>query len=162
MWTLLNTSKSDSTLASMALKRMDNVGIVFEDLKAAIAFFTELGLSVEGEMSVEGKWVDKCVGLEGVRTDIAVMRTPDGHSKIELMQFHHPKAIAPQPRIPSSNTLGMGRIMFAVDDIDDTVTRLGALGGKVLDEIVQYENAYRLCYMRGPEGIIIALAQQLN
>lgn len=140
---------------------MDNVAIVLEDLKAAIPFFLEFGLLLDGEASVEGDWVDKCVGLKGVKSDIVMLRTPDGHNRIELTQFRHPKAVRSGPRDAPANTLGIGRIMFAVDDIDDTLARLRTHGAEVVDEVVQYENMYRLCYVRGPEGILIALAQQL-
>ncbi|MEW6722742.1 MAG: VOC family protein [Candidatus Micrarchaeota archaeon] len=143
------------------LLRMDNVGIVVEDLKAAIAFFKELGLELEGETTVEGRWVDRVVGLNGVRSDIVMMRTPDGHSRLELSKFHRPKAISANPNAPV-NTLGIGRIMFAVTDIDDVVSRLQKRGAKLVGEIVQYEDMYRLCYLRGPEGILIALAEQLG
>ena len=145
----------------MTIQRLDNVGIVFDDLAAAIAFFVELGLELEGVMPVEGPWVDRVVGLDAVRVDIAMMRTPDGHSRLELMQFHKPTAISPEPNNAPANTLGIRRIMFAVDDIDDVVARLLARGATLMGEVVQYEDKYRLCYMRGPEGIIVALAQQL-
>jgi catechol 2,3-dioxygenase-like lactoylglutathione lyase family enzyme len=146
----------------MTLLRMDNVLIVVDDLKAAIAFFAELGLELEGETTVEGPWVDRVVGLDGVRSDIAMMRTPDGHGRIELDKFHTPEAIRTGPENAPVNTLGIRRIMFAVDDIDDVVARLRAHGAELVGEVVQYEGMYRLCYVRGPEGIIIALAQQLN
>jgi catechol 2,3-dioxygenase-like lactoylglutathione lyase family enzyme len=146
----------------MALKRMDNVGIVFDDLKAAVAFFTELGLELEGRQTVEGEWVDQTVGLEGVRSEIAMMRTPDGHGRLELATYHAPAASASEPRVPPPNTLGLHRVMFAVDDIDEVLGRLRALGAEVLGEVAQYEEKYRLCYVRGPEGIIIALAQELG
>jgi catechol 2,3-dioxygenase-like lactoylglutathione lyase family enzyme len=146
----------------MTLRRMDNVGIVFDDLAAAIAFFVELGLQLEAEMPVEGPWVDRVVGLEGVRVDIAMMRTPDGHSRLELMKFHRPTAISAEPKNAPANTLGIRRIMFAVDDIDDVVARLQARGAELMGEVTQYEDKYRLCYLRGPEGIIVALAQQLS
>ena len=141
---------------------MDNVGIVFEDLAAAVAFFVELGLVLENEMTVEGRWADRVVGLDGVRCDIAMMRTPDGHSRLELMQFHRPEAVSTKPKHPPSNALGIRRIMFAVDDIDDVVARLRARGAELIGEVAQYEDMYRLCYLRGPEGIILALAEQLN
>ena len=141
---------------------MDNVGIVVNDLKAAVAFFIELGLELEGEMTVEGQWVDHVVGLDGVRNDIAMMRTPDGHSKLELMKFHTPTAISNEPKNAPANTLGIRRIMFAVDDIDDVVARLQKQGAKLVGEVAQYEDMYRLCYLRGPEGIIVALAEQLG
>jgi catechol 2,3-dioxygenase-like lactoylglutathione lyase family enzyme len=143
------------------LLRMDNVGIVVEDLKAAIAFFVELGLELEGEMTVEGQWVDRVVGLDGVRNDIAMMRTPDGHSRLELMKFQKPTAISTEPNT-SVNTVGIRRIMFAVTDIDDAVARLQKRGAELVGEVAQYEDMYRLCYLRGPEGIIVALAEQLG
>ena len=140
---------------------MDNVAIVVDDLEAAIAFFAELGLELEGETTVEGEWVDRIVGLDGVRSDIAMMRTPDGHSRLELTKFQTPPAGSGEPNAPV-NTLGMGRIMYAVDDIDDVVARLQGIGAELVGEVVQYEDAYRLCYIRGPEGIIIALAEPLS
>jgi catechol 2,3-dioxygenase-like lactoylglutathione lyase family enzyme len=145
----------------MTLLRMDNVGIVVDDLKAAIAFFAELGLELEGEATVEGQWVDRVVGLDGVRSDIAMMRTPDGHGRLELSKFHTPPATAAEPNA-RVNRLGMGRIMFAVDDIDAAVARLQAHGAELVGEVLQYEDTYRLCYIRGPEGIVIALAEQLS
>ena len=146
----------------MTVLRMDNVLIVVEDLKGAIAFFTELGLELEGESTVEGEWVDRIVGLEGVRSDIATMKTPDGHGRIELDKFHTPTAVRAGPEDAPVNTLGIGRIMFAVDDIDAVLARLQAHGAKLVGEVVQYEDKYRLCYIRGPEGIIVALAEQLG
>ncbi len=146
----------------MALKRIDNVGIVVDDLDAAIAFFEELGLEVDGRTTVEGDWVDRVVGLQGTRSDIAMMRAPDGHGRLELTRYQHPAAVGPDPRSEPANTRGMGRIMFTVDNIDDVVERLQALGGELVGEIVQYEDSYRLCYLRGPEGIIVALAQELS
>jgi catechol 2,3-dioxygenase-like lactoylglutathione lyase family enzyme len=145
----------------MTLLRMDNVGIVVDDLKAAIAFFADLGLELEGETTVEGQWVDRVVGLDGVRSDIAMLRTPDGHGRLELSKVHTPPAVSAEPNAPV-NTLGMGRIMFAVDDIDAAVARLQAHGAELVGEVVQYEDTYRLCYVRGPEGIVIALAEQLS
>ena len=145
----------------MTLLRMDNVGIVVDDLKAAIAFFVELGLELEGETTVEGRWVDRIVGLDGVRSDIAMLRTPDGHSRLELSKFHTPPATTAEPNAPV-NTLGMGRIMFAVDDIEDVLARLQAHGAELVGEVVQYEDSYRLCYVRGPEGIIVALSEPLS
>ena len=144
------------------LLRMDNVGIVVDDLKAAVAFFVELGLELEGEMTVEGQWVDRVVGLKGVRNDIAMMRTPDGNSRLELMKFHSPTVIESEPKNAPANTLGIRRIMFAVDDINDVVARLEKQGAKLVGEVAQYEDMYRLCYLRGPEGIIVALAEQLG
>jgi catechol 2,3-dioxygenase-like lactoylglutathione lyase family enzyme len=146
----------------MALKRLDNVAVVVEDLDAAIAFFTELGMELEGRTTVEGDLVDRIVGLDGIRSDIAMMHTPDGHGRLELTRYQHPAAVGPDPRNAPANTRGMGRIMFNVDDIDDVVERLQALGGELVGEIVQYADAYRLCYLRGPEGIILALAQDIE
>jgi catechol 2,3-dioxygenase-like lactoylglutathione lyase family enzyme len=143
------------------LLQMHNVGIVVDDLKAAIAFFAELGLELEGEMTVEGQWVDRVVGLNGVRNDIAMMRTPDGHSRLELMKFQRPTAISAEPNAPV-NTLGIRRIMFAVENIQDVLTRLQAHGAELVGEVVQYEDIYVLCYVRGPEGIIVALAEPLH
>jgi catechol 2,3-dioxygenase-like lactoylglutathione lyase family enzyme len=143
------------------IERMDNVGIVVEDLPAAIAWFVELGLVLEGEATVEGPLVDQVVGLEGVRSDIAMLRTPDGHSRIELSKFQTPAAVSGEPNAPV-NRLGMGRIMFAVNDIDAVVAGLRARGSELVGEVVQYEDSYRLCYVRGPEGILVALAEQLS
>jgi catechol 2,3-dioxygenase-like lactoylglutathione lyase family enzyme len=145
----------------MTIQRMDNVGIVVEDLDAAIAFFVELGLELDGAAAVEGRWVDRVVGLDGVRVDIAMVRTPDGHSRLELTKFHTPTAVSAEPNAPA-NTLGIRRIMFAVDDIDDVVARLRAHGAELIGEIAQYEDSYRLCYVRGPEGILVALSEQLS
>jgi catechol 2,3-dioxygenase-like lactoylglutathione lyase family enzyme len=146
----------------MTIQRMDNVLIVVDDLEAARAFFTELGMELEGETQVEGPWVDRTVGLDGVRADITMMRTPDGHGRVELTKFHTPPAVRPEPEIAPANTLGIRRIMFAVDDIDGVVARLCRHGAELLGEIAQYEDIYRLCFMRGPEGIIIGLAEQLR
>src|SRR3954471_3520296 len=142
--------------------RMDNVLIVVEDIEAAKAFFTELGMEVEGETQLEGPWVDSTVGLEGVRADITMMRTPDGHSGVELSRFHTPPAVRAEPESAPANTLGIPRIMFAVDDIDDVVARLRSRGAELVGEIAQYEDIHRLCFLRGPEGIIIGLAEQLS
>ena len=149
-------------LGDMAVRRMDNVGIVFEDLPAAIAFFVELGLELQGEMTVEGRWAERVVGLDGMKVDIAMMRTPDGHGRLELTKFHAPTAISPEPKNALGNTLGLRSIMFAVDDIDATVAGLRARGSELVGEVAQYQNSYRLCYVRGPEGIIVALAQELS
>jgi catechol 2,3-dioxygenase-like lactoylglutathione lyase family enzyme len=146
----------------MTLKRMDNILIVVEDLEAAKAFFVELGMELEGETKVEGPWVDRIVGLENVRSEIAMMRTPDGHGRIELDKFHAPAAIRTEPQNTPVNTLGIRRILFAVDDLEDVLARLRAQGAELIGEITQYEDLYRLCYIRGPEGIIIALAEQLG
>jgi catechol 2,3-dioxygenase-like lactoylglutathione lyase family enzyme len=146
----------------MTLQRMDNVLIVVEDLEAAKAFFAELGMELEGETQVEGPWVGKVIGLDDVRADIAMMRTPDGHGRVELSRFRTPPAVRAEPEDAPSNALGMRRIMFAVDDIEDVVARLRGRGGELVGEIAQYEDSYRLCFMRGPEGIIIGLAEQLG
>jgi catechol 2,3-dioxygenase-like lactoylglutathione lyase family enzyme len=145
----------------MALQRIDNIDIMVEDLDAAVDFFVELGMELEGRTTLEGDSVDRLLGLENVRTEVAMVRAPGG-TGLELTRFHQPAAIGPSPRSTAPNTLGVGRIMFAVDDIDDVVQRLEALGGELLGEIVQYEESYRLCYLRGPEGIIVALAQELS
>ena len=145
----------------MTIQRMDNVAIVVDDLAAATAFFVELGLELEGEATVEGQWVDRVVGLDGVRSDIAMLRTPDGHGRLELTKFQAPAAVSAEPNAPV-NRLGIGRIMFAVDDIDAVVAGLRARGSELVGEVVQYEDSYRLCYVRGPEGIIVALAEQLS
>lgn len=146
----------------MALQRIDNVGIVVDDLDAAVAFFTELGLEVEGRAPIEGLFADQTVGLDGVRSEIAMMRTPDGHGKLELATYHHPAAHRPEPQDPPPNTLGLHRVMFAVDDLDDTLARLRPHGAELLGEVAEYEGIYRLCYLRGPAGIIVALAEQIG
>ncbi|MEU2181284.1 VOC family protein [Streptomyces thermolilacinus] len=146
----------------MTIQRMDNVLIVVADLDASVAFFTELGMELEGRRPVEGRWAGRVIGLDDVRTEIAMMRTPDGHGRIELAMFHKPKAIAPEPRDAPANTLGTGRVMFAVDDIEDVVARLRAHGAELVGELVRYEDSYRLCYVRGPEGIVVGLAEQLS
>ncbi len=135
------------------LQRMDNVGIVLDDLKAAIAFFVELGLELEGEMTVEGSWVDRVVGLDGVRNDIAMLRTPGGHGRLELIKFHAPPATTAEPNAPV-NTLGIRRIMFAVDDIEDVLARLRTHGAELVGELAQYEDSYRLCYVLRPTRAI--------
>jgi catechol 2,3-dioxygenase-like lactoylglutathione lyase family enzyme len=146
----------------MTVKRMDNVLIVVEDIEAAKAFFVELGLELEAETQVEGPWVDKTVGLSGVRADIVMLRAPDGGTRVELSRFHTPPAVKVEPENAPSNALGIRRIMFAVEDIDDVVARLRGHGAELLDEIAQYEDVYRLCFMRGPEGIIVGLAEELG
>src|SRR5512133_862292 len=143
------------------IQRRDNVLIVVEDLEAAKAFFAELGMELEGEALLEGDLVDSVVGLNDVRADIAMMRTPDGHGGVELTRFHTPPAVRAEQENAPVNTLGLRRIMFAVDDIDDVVARLGSHGAELVGEIAQYEDVYRLCFLRGPEGIIIGLAEQL-
>ena len=145
----------------MTVERMDNVGIVVEDLDAAIEFFTDLGLELEGRAPIEGDWADGVTGLRAMRVEIAMMRTPDGHSRLELSRFHSPPVVADHRRAPV-NALGYLRVMFTVDDIDDTLTRLGRHGAELVGEVVQYEDTYRLCYIRGPEGVLIGLAQELG
>ena len=146
----------------MAIKRMDHVSVVVDDLEAATAFFAELGMDLEGEAGVEGRWVDGVAALDGVRVDIAMMRTPDGHGRVELTKFHTPTAVRAEPATAPANTLGIRSIMFAVDDIDATVAGLRAYGAELVGEVAQYQDLYRLCYVRGPEGIIVALAEQLR
>ena len=146
----------------MAIQRMDNVLIVVEDMDAVIAFFVELGMELENRGPIEGRWVEQVIGIVDVRQDIAMLRTPDGHGKVELAQFHTPKAIRSEPTDAPANTLGIRRIMFAVDDVDDVVDRLRAHGAELVGELAQYEDVYRLCYVRGPEGIIVGLAEQLG
>jgi catechol 2,3-dioxygenase-like lactoylglutathione lyase family enzyme len=146
----------------MTLQQMHNVLIVVEDLAAAKAFFTELGMELEGQMTVEGPFVDSTVGLEGVRTDIAMMRTPDGNGRVELSRFHTPPAVRSSPDPAPANTLGIRRIMFAVTDIDDVVARLRTHGAELVGEIARYGDAYRLCFVRAPEGFIIGLAESLG
>src|ERR687894_391035 len=146
----------------MTIQRMDNVLIVVEDLEEAKAFFGELGMELEGETQVEGPWVDSVVGLDGVRADIAMLRTPDGHGRVELTRFHTPPAVRPEPANAPANALGLRRIMFTVDDLDDVVVRLRTHGAELVREIARYEDVYRLCFLRGPEGIIIGLAEQLS
>lgn len=145
----------------MKVMRMDNVGIVVNDIDAAIVFFTELGLTLEGRMPIDGEWAGRVTGVRGQRVEIAMMRTPDGHSRIELSRFNAP-AIASDHRTAPVNSLGYMRVMFTVEDIDDTLVRLGKLGATVVDEVVNYEGIYPLCYIRGPEGVLIGLAQQLG
>jgi len=146
----------------MTIQRMDNVGIVVDDLDEAIAFFTELGMELEGRAAIEGSWAEKTVGLDAMRSEIAMMRVPDGPGRIELAVYHSPKAITPEPAPIPANTLGLHRVMFAVDDIEDTLARLRPYGARVLGEVARYEDSYLLCYLRGPSGIILALAEQLT
>jgi catechol 2,3-dioxygenase-like lactoylglutathione lyase family enzyme len=145
----------------MALERMDNVGIVVDDLAATIDFFRELGLELEGRATIEGEWAGRVTGLRDQRVEIAMMRTPDGHGRLELSRFLRPPVIADHRNAPV-NALGYLRVMFAVDDIDDTLERLRKGGAQLVGELVQYEDAYRLCYIRGPEGLLIGLAQELS
>lgn len=145
----------------MAIKRMDNVGIVVESLDTAISFFTELGMKLEGRAMVEGQWAGRVTGLGDQRVEVAMMITPDGHSRLELSRFLDPPVIADHRNAPV-NALGYLRAMFTVDDVDETLDRLRKLGAQLVGDVVQYENAYRLCYIRGPEGILIGLAEELN
>ncbi|MBT2210559.1 VOC family protein [Actinomadura sp. NEAU-AAG7] len=141
---------------------MDNVLIVVEDLEAVIAFFVELGLELQGKGPLEGRWVERVIGVDDVRQDIAMLRTPDGSSGIELARFHQPAAIRQEPQNAPANTLGIRRVMFAVDDIEDVVARLKSRGAELVGEIVRFEDAYLLCYVRGPEGIVVGLAEPLS
>lgn len=145
----------------MALKRMDNIGIVVDDLDTVIDFFRELGLELEGRATIAGEWAGRVTGLGDQHVEIAMMRTPDGHSRLELSRFLKPNVVADHRHAPV-NALGYLRAMFTVDDIDDTLARLSRRGAKLVGEVVQYENAYRLCYIRGPEGLLIGLAEELN
>ena len=145
----------------MALKRMDNIGIVVDDLELTIDFFQELGLQLEGRATIEGEWAGRVTGLADQRVEIAMMRTPDGHSRLELSRFLTPAAVADHRTAPV-NSLGYLRVMFAVDDIDETLGRLFNRGAQLVGEVVQYQDSYRLCYIRGPEGLLIGLAQELS
>jgi catechol 2,3-dioxygenase-like lactoylglutathione lyase family enzyme len=146
----------------MSIKRLDHVSVVVDDLPAAIAFFTALGMSIEGEARVEGPWVDRVNAIDDVRVDIVMMHTPDGHGKLELTKFRNPALVAIAPAVAPSNALGLRSVMFEVDSVDDTVARLQAVGGKLIGDVVNYERIYRLCYMRGPAGIIVSLAEALG
>ena len=146
----------------MTIKRLDHVSVVVVDLAAAIAFFTALGMTLEGEMPVEGPWVDRVNGLEGVRVDIVMMRTPDGHGRLELTKFRNPKLVEVEPAVAPPNTPGLWSVMFTVESVDDTVASLRAHGAKLIGEAARYEDKYRLCYVRGPAGIIVALAEELS
>jgi catechol 2,3-dioxygenase-like lactoylglutathione lyase family enzyme len=145
----------------MTVKRMDNVGIVVEDIDAAIEFFTALGLALEGRAPIEGDWAGRVTGLRDMRVEIAMMRTPDGHGRLELSRFLAPPVVADHRHAPV-NALGYLRVMFTVEDIDDTLTRLATRGAQLVGEVVNYQDIYRLCYIRGPEGILIGLAQELG
>src|SRR5689334_12670269 len=145
----------------MAIKRMDNIGIVVESLDTAIAFFTELGLKLEGRATVEGEWAGRVTGLGTQRVEIAMMVTPDGHSRLEISRFLTPPVVADHRNAPV-NALGYLRVMFAVDDLDETLARLRKRGAQLVGEVVQYQDSYRLCYIRGPEGLLIGLAEQLS
>jgi len=146
----------------MTIQRMDNVGIVVDDLDTAVTFFTELGMELEGRMPIEGAWAGRVVGLDDMRTEIAMMRVPGAPGRLELSTYHNPKAITPEPAVTPANTLGLHRVMFAVDDIEHTLTRLRPYGAELVGEVVRYEDSYLLCYLRGPSGIILALAEQLG
>lgn len=146
----------------MTIKRLDHVSVVVEDLPAAVAFFTALGMAREGEAAVEGDWVDRINGIEGVRADIVMMRTPDNHGRLELTTFRNPKLIETEPSIAPPNTLGLRSVMFTVESVDDTVARMREHGAELIGEVAQYEDKYRLCYMRGPAGIIVSLAEELS
>ena len=146
----------------MAIQRMDNVLIVVDDIDAVISFFVELGMELEGKGPVEGRWVERVIGIDDVRQEIAMLRTPDGHGRIELAMFHAPKAIRSEPEDAPANTLGIRRVMFAVDDVDDVIARLRTHGAELVGEVAQYEDVYRLCYVRGPEGIVVGLAEPLR
>jgi catechol 2,3-dioxygenase-like lactoylglutathione lyase family enzyme len=145
----------------MTIKRLDHISVVVDDLAAAIDFFTTLGMTREGEAPIEGPWVDRINGIEGVRVDIVMMRTPDGHGRLELTKFHHPQLIKIEPAVAPPNAPGLRSVMFTVESVDDTVARLRATGAELVGEVAQYEDKYKLCYMRGPAGIIVALAQEL-
>ena len=146
----------------MAIQQMHNTLIVVDDIDAVIAFFVELGMELEGKGPVEGRWVERVIGIDDVRQDVAMLRTPDGHGRIELAMFHTPKAVRSEPEDAPANTLGIRRIMFAVDDVDDVVARLRTHGAELVGEVAQYEDVYRLCYVRGQEGIVVGLAEQLS
>jgi len=146
----------------MAIQRMDNVLIVVEDIDTVIAFFVELGMELEGKGPVEGRWVERVIGIDNVRQDVAMLRIPGGPGRIELAMFHTPKAIRAEAKDAPANTLGIRRVMFAVDDIDDVIARLRTHGAELVGEVERYEDVYRLCYVRGPEGIVVGLAEQLN
>jgi catechol 2,3-dioxygenase-like lactoylglutathione lyase family enzyme len=145
----------------MTIKRLDHVSVVVDDLPAAIAFFTELGLTVEGEASLAGPWVDRINGLEGIQVEIVMMQTPDGHGRLELTKFRNPELVEVEPAVAPPNTLGLRSVMFTVENLDETLALLRASGAELVGEVAQYENFYRLCYLRGPGGIIVALAEEL-
>jgi catechol 2,3-dioxygenase-like lactoylglutathione lyase family enzyme len=145
----------------MTIKRLDHISVVVDDLAAAIAFFTALGMTLEGQAPIEGSWVDRVNALENVQVDIVMMRTPDGHGRLELTKFRNPKLVKMEPAIAPPNALGLRSVMFTVDSVDETVARLGAIGAELLGEVAQFEDKYKLCYMRGPAGIIVSLAEEL-
>jgi catechol 2,3-dioxygenase-like lactoylglutathione lyase family enzyme len=145
----------------MTIKKLDHISVVVDELAPAIAFFTELGMTREGEAAVEGAWVDRINAIENVQVDIVMMRTPDGHGRLELTKFRNPKLVEIEPAIAPPNALGLRSVMFLVESVDDTVARLRDKGGDLIGEVVQYKDIYRLCYMRGPAGIIVALAEEV-
>jgi catechol 2,3-dioxygenase-like lactoylglutathione lyase family enzyme len=159
---VVTTGRARQKGTTVTIQRMDHVSVVVDDLEAAVAFFLALGMEEEGRAPIEGRWVDRVNAIDGVRVDIAMMRTPDGNGRLELTKFHAPTAISPEPENAPANTLGLRSVMFAVGDIDATVADLRAHGAELVGEVVQYEDSYRLCYVRGPEGIIVALAEQLG
>lgn len=146
----------------MIVTRLDHINVVVDDLATATAFFAALGMTVEGEMRVEGSWVDRVNAIDGVQIDIVMMRTPDGYGRLELTKFHNPELVEVNPAIPPANAPGLRSVMFTVDSVDDAVARLRAIGAELIGEVVQYDDLYRLCYMRGPAGIIVALAEELT
>ncbi len=146
----------------MTIKRLDHISVVVDDLESAIDFFTTLGMSVGGKARVGGPWVDRINALDGIQVDIVMMRTPDGHGQLELTKFLSPELVPLEPAVAPPNALGLRSVMFAVESVDDTVARLQAKGGALIGEVVQYEDLYRLCYMRGPAGIIVSLAEELT
>ena len=145
----------------MTIRKLDHVSVVVDDLAPAVSFFSALGMSVEGKAPIEGPWVDRVNGIKGIKVDIVMMKTPDGHGRLELTKFHNPELVPLKPAIAPPNALGLRSVMFNVENVDDAVARLRAEGGELIGEVVQYEDHYRLCYMRGPAGIIVALAQEL-
>ncbi len=146
----------------MTIKRLDHISVVVDDLAAAKAFFTALGMTAVGEAPIEGPWVDRVNGIKDIKVDIVMMRTPDGHGQLELTKFRNPKLVEIEPAVAPPNALGLRSVMFTVESVDDTVARLRAEGAELIGEVVQYEDKYRLCYMRGPGGIIVSLAEELS
>jgi catechol 2,3-dioxygenase-like lactoylglutathione lyase family enzyme len=146
----------------MVIKRLDHVSVVVEDLGSAVAFFTALGMAREGEASVEGDWVDRVNGIDGVQVDIVMMRTPDGQGRLELTRFRNPRLVRSEPAVAPPNTLGLRSVMFTVESVDDTLASMRTFGAELVGEIARYKDMYRLCYMRGPGGIIVALAEELS
>ena len=145
----------------MTIKRLDHISVVVDDLAAAVAFFTALGMTIDGQMPIEGPWVDRINGIEDVQVDIVMMRTPDGHGRLELTRFRNPKLVEIEPAVAPPNTPGLRSVMFTVESVDESVSSLLSHGGELIGEVVQYEDKYKLCYMRGPADIIVALAEEL-